>query len=329
MQHAIAFAENIKSFGLSGVAWLWGEEMKPIQDMISKMKLTNLRIYEWWPTSPLLQIENKQQAFANLRKVLRDQPLLRDLRLEYFVLRRDAKYAGSAPIGIASSDIPILQTIRADAATVAAILPVVATDQLELLEIDCWKNSNHKLLVSSFSGMEEARQRVQKLQLSIDWIGFGDWDFDFGQILELFPNVDSLKILGLSTLSLSGQPTLLNAFFEKVASQITQSPNITVLEMSLIFESNPGKTHRDDVQEELESEMALVSVSEEELILGLKTACPQLKTFIDPAKGEWEFLPCDEGRKGAFRPVQIGRLYSSYPDVGVYDLNLCALEWDL
>lgn len=309
----LALARNIKSFGLSGVAWLCGEEMEPIQNLISKMKLTSFRVYEWWPNDPSPQIEHCQMVFANLRKVLQGQPLLQDLRLEYFLLKRDSGYVGSTPIGIESSDLPNLRTLRADAATVAAILPTVATGQLSTLEMDSWGNSNHSLLVSSFTCLTEARQRVRKLHLSIEWNSSRGWGFDFGRILELFPNVESLRVLGSSTPLLGNQPTLLHTFFEKVASQITQSPNLTTLEMSLTFNLELEPTDINDV--------------DEELMLSLKSSCPSLKTFIDQAQWEWAFLPSDkEGQSISSRVVKVGQLYWSSPR---FRWDICAVELDL
>ncbi|KAG8954549.1 hypothetical protein FRC00_005818, partial [Tulasnella sp. 408] len=212
--NALASATSIKSLGVSGAAWLWGNDTKPIRDVVSTMNLESLRIYEWWPDAHHQQVEHQEDVFTNLRAVLQAQPSLQVLQVDYFLCKRGADYRGSFPLGIQSSHIPNLRALKADAATVASILPVVG-DRLDSLEIANWKNSNHGLLVESFSGLAVARNQIRKLGLSMQWIALRGWDFDLGKVLELLPNVESLKITGGGGLSARTLPMLWEPYFEK------------------------------------------------------------------------------------------------------------------
>ncbi|KAG8950564.1 hypothetical protein FRC04_007383 [Tulasnella sp. 424] len=310
---ALASVRNVNSFGLSGVAWLWGEDMKDIQEVVSKMKLASLRIHEWWPTHSGPHLRNKAGAYANLCGVLQGQPRLRSLELKYFLLKMDAAYGVQIPIGIQSSVVPSLRTLRldADVYTVASILPVV-DNQLESLEIHNWQRNNTDFLATSFSSLTTATRRIRKLHLSMQCVYNLAWDFDFQPALELFPNLESLAILGAANFSLHDQPMLLGAYFEKVAAQITHSPNLIKLEMSLKF---------------FRLEEVRVDDIDEELTRSLKRSCPSLKSFVDPAEQEWVFLPTEEGGGDALRAMKAGRLYRDYAHFRSGDL--IELEWDV
>ncbi|KAG8971615.1 hypothetical protein FRC05_010961, partial [Tulasnella sp. 425] len=147
---ALARARNVNSLGLSGVAWLWGEGMKNIQDLVSKMRLTSLRIHEWWPIHSEPDLRYKAGVYANLRAVLQGQPRLLNLELKYFLFKMEAVHGVQIPIGIRSSDIARLRTLKAEAYTVASILPV-AGEELESLEVYNWKGNNTDFLATSFS----------------------------------------------------------------------------------------------------------------------------------------------------------------------------------
>lgn len=214
--NALALAQNIKSVGISGVAWLWGDEMKKIQEIVSKMKLTGLRIHESWPRAYTNhKLKHKKEAFANLDTLLQGQPIIQDLRLEYFLLKLSPK-SDASQIGIRNSGIRSLRTLRADAATVALILPV-AGEELDSSEMHNWFGSNNKYFpIPSFSKLPAATERVRKLHLSMRWTYELGWDFDFGRLLELFPNVESLRITGVSSYPSASQSILFETYFEKV-----------------------------------------------------------------------------------------------------------------
>lgn len=309
--NVLASAKSIKSLGVSGAAWLWGNDMKPIRDVVSKMKLESLRIYEWWPNAQDQQVKHQEDVFANLRTVLQGQPSLQALQVDYFLCKRGADYRGSFPIGIQSSHIPNLRTLRADAATVASILPVVG-DRLNSLEMVNWKNSNHKFLVESFSSLTAARGQIRDLHLSMQWIALRGWDFDLGKVLELFPNVESLKITGGGGLSARTLPMLWEAYFEKVASQISKSRNLIRLEMSLEFEMEWGRTDYDDPKEKL--------------MMNLKRNCPTLTTFISPGQQEWVFLPSKGDGSDAFQVARVGRLYPAASRCSAGDLEAVGVD---
>lgn len=213
---ALASARNVRSFGLSGVAWLWGERMKDIQCVVSKMELTSLRIHECRPTQLISHLRNKAGVYANLRAVLQGQPRLQDLELKYFLLRMEAACGVRNPIGIQSPDGLSLRALKADAYTVASILPVVG-DQLESLEMHHWMGNNTKSLTTSFSSFTATRDRIRKLHLSMRWNYDLCWDFDFGRLLELLPNVESLRITGSSSYPSASQCILLETYFDKVS----------------------------------------------------------------------------------------------------------------
>ncbi|KAG8951680.1 hypothetical protein FRC04_005701 [Tulasnella sp. 424] len=312
--NALALAQNIKSLGISGVAWLWGDEMKRIQEIVSEMKLTALRIHESWPRAYTNQkMKQKKEAFVNLDILLQGQPLIQDLGLEYFLLKLTPK-SDASQIGIRNSDIPSLRNLRGEAATVALILPV-AGEQLDSLEMHNWFGSNNKYFpIPSFSKLPAATERVRKLHLSMRWTYELGWDFDFGRLLELFPNVESLRITGFPNYPSAPQPILFERFFEKVASQITRSPNLTKLEASFDFE--------------LEPELNLLIDAREDLRLDLKRSCPSLTTFIDPAEQEWVFVAADkEGGSKALRAMKLAQLYQNYACFRSGDL--IGLEWDV
>ncbi|KAG9048672.1 hypothetical protein FS837_012300 [Tulasnella sp. UAMH 9824] len=333
--NALSSAKSVKSLGVSGVAWLWGNDMKPVRDVVSKMRLESLRIYEWWPDVQDQQVEHQEDVFTNLRTVLQGQLSLQALQVDYFLCKRGADYRGSFPLGIQSSHIPNLRTLRADAATVASILPVVG-DQLDSLEIVNWKNSNHRFLVESFSGLAAARGQIRKLHLSMQWIALRGWGFDLGKVLELFPNVESLKITGGGGLSARTLPMLWEAYFEavpahvrsrgfsltqsilpisyfiQVASQISNSRNLIRLEMSLEFETEWGRTDFED--------------PEARLMLNLKRSCPTLETFISPGQQEWTFLPPKEKGSDAVQVARVGRFYHAASRFTAGDLEALGVD---
>ncbi|KAG8950546.1 hypothetical protein FRC04_007365 [Tulasnella sp. 424] len=312
---ALASARNIKSFGLSGVAWLWGREMKSIQDVVSKMRLTSLRIHEWWPMQSEPDPQHKAEVYTNLRAVLQGQPRLLNLELKYFLLKMEAAQGRQTPVGIQSSDIVGLRALKAEAYTVASILPV-AGEELESLELYNWQGNNVDFLATSFSSFTAVTGRIRKLCLSMRWIDDSRWDFDFGPVLGLFPNVESLKIIGVTNFSPLDQPTLLASYFEKVAAQITHSPNLIKLEMSLTweFQIQRSKYCLEDIEEELRH--------------NLKRSCPSLKTFINPIEQEWVFLPSEEeGGSNAFQAVKVGQLYHNCASFRSGDRR--ELEWNV
>ncbi|KAG8971596.1 hypothetical protein FRC05_010942 [Tulasnella sp. 425] len=309
---ALASMRNINSFGLSGVAWLWGVGMKDIQDVVSGMRLTSLRVHEWWPTRSDPHRQNKARVYANLLAVLQGQPQLLNLELNYFLLKMGAAHGRQTPIGIQSSDIAGLRTLKAEAYTIASILPV-AGEELESLVIQSWDGNNGKFLATSFSNFTAATGRIRKLHLSVRWYSYSGSDLP---ALESFPNIESFRITGVLESPLFLQPKLVDAFFEKVASQITNSPNLNKLEMSFEFEFQS------------EPDLDLLGDVSEELRLNLKSSCPSLKWLIDPAEQEWVFLPTEKGSGGnAFRVMKVGQLYHDYAHFRSGDLM--ELEWDV
>ncbi|KIO19327.1 hypothetical protein M407DRAFT_11453 [Tulasnella calospora MUT 4182] len=304
--------------------------MAPIREIISKMKLTSLQTFVSMPFSHRRSGQSEAETiFGNLRMTLQGQPMLRDLNFEY------PEFPGNVRNGIEISDIPSLQTLQADPLTVARILPVAARDQLKSVEVLGWTKIWTGFLVSSFSRLTEARQKVRKLELWMEWDLERGWDFDFGQVLEMFPNTDSLRIKGLSSEPDKDDIELMDAFLEKVsdknpfsavdlpnilrifsfswqnqvASQITQSLKLTTIEVSLRITNMWRSDCVNDVTEELK--------------LRLKSSCPSLKTFIDPARQEWAFLSCEEEeRSNDFRVVNVGRVCRGFK----YSSDLEALE---
>lgn len=145
----------------------------------------------------------------NLRMTLQAQPSLRELDFQY------VGYQENDSVRVENSDIPNLRTIRGDAGILVSILPGVA-EKLESVEVHDWAIGKTDLLVSSFSNLTEPRRRVRKLEQTMRWLPDKGWHPDFGHVLELFPNVDSLQVIGLGHEVDDGRQTFVNAFFEKV-----------------------------------------------------------------------------------------------------------------
>ncbi|KAG8928336.1 hypothetical protein FRC01_006091, partial [Tulasnella sp. 417] len=328
-----ALARNVKSLGISGKCLFWGQDMSAIHELISKLRLTSLRIRRWQPedvTTPPHEV-----VFANFRTILQGQPMLQDLMLERCGLERSVWVSmgilpgrdptEASPHGIEASDIPSLRILRADAMMVASILPAVVGDKLESLEMYTPRYSSERVdgLLSYFSDLKEARQQIRRLHLPvrIDSIHTG-WRFDFRNVLELFPNLKSLKIMGTSGASLVYFPQILDDYIKRIISQITRSPGLTILETSLTSHYHEQKYYVVDVKEEL--------------MVQLKRSCPALETFIDPGMREWRFLPSFErGRNDAFRVAKVGRLHWSsthfrgWDTGGFRSYDLQTLEWDV
>ncbi|KAG8924512.1 hypothetical protein FRC01_011407 [Tulasnella sp. 417] len=275
--NALASAKNIKSLGVSGVAWLRRKDMKQFRDIISRMKLESLRIYEFSLQVWGNMIKHKEELFANFWVVLQGQPLLRELLIEciYSVL----------PSEIQSSYMENLRTLKTDVGGVSWILPAVG-DRLESLEILNWSHRNHSELVASISGSMVVRGQIRKLGLTMRWELHCGWNFDLGKVLELFPNVESLVVIGAGGLSIRSLPLLWEIHLEKLASQISQSRNLVRLEMPLEFEGEGGE---------------VLGGLKEELLLNLKRSCPSLQTLVTPGRQEWVFLPSEENGSGAFQ----------------------------
>ncbi|KAG8912920.1 hypothetical protein FRC01_004831, partial [Tulasnella sp. 417] len=326
-------ARNVTSLGISGKCLFWGQHMNAIHELISKLRLTSLRIRQWQPED--VQRPSHEVVFANFRTILQGQPMLQDLMLESCGLERslwvsvgilpgrDPMEVG--PLGIEATDIPSLRILRADAATVASILPALRGDKLESLEMYTRRHSSERMsrLLSCFSDMKEARQQIRTLNLPVrsDSLQKG-WRFDFGNMLELFPNLKSLKIIGSSGASLVYFPQILDEYIEKIISQITRSPGLTTLEASLTSQFDEQKYCVIDVKEEL--------------MVQLKRSCPALQTFIDPGMREWRFLPSvEQGQNDVFRVVKVGRLHWSSTHFRGWDTqefrsyDLQTLEWDV
>ncbi|KAG9022119.1 hypothetical protein FS837_006745, partial [Tulasnella sp. UAMH 9824] len=183
---ALALARNIKSLGILGLSWLPGKRLNAFQNAISGMKLKSLRIKELEPASTIHHRNHKEEVVANLRQVLQAQPLLQDLDLDFWLSRVEAKNDGDIQLGIQKADVPRLRTLGTHASTVVPLLEAIDGDRVVSLTIYDWKQEYHKSM-----------------------------GFDLGQALELFPNIESLRITGLLSLNLDGRPDILVGYINK------------------------------------------------------------------------------------------------------------------
>ncbi|KAG8920570.1 hypothetical protein FRC01_000697 [Tulasnella sp. 417] len=238
----LALARNVKSLGISGICWLWGGEMSAIYEIVAKLKLTSLRILKWRPDDRSIPLPPFEVVLANLRAILQGQPMLQDLRVESYVFddcpeASLAQLAGGSSMGVISpgieqSDVPSLRILRGNVTTIASILPVMVGDCLDSLEMYKWDYYKYSLdrLLASFSDLQEARQRIRRLHLSVEseCLSAG-WKFNLRKVLELFPSVKSLKIIGSSGASLVRYPAILDDYIEKNASLDKSGRNLSSL----------------------------------------------------------------------------------------------------
>lgn len=225
---ALGLAKNIKSLGISGLSWLPDERLDAIQEVISTMDLRTLWIMEPKPASDVHHLEHKEEVVANLRRVLQAQPLLTDLDLEFRLFKMEVKNGGDIQFGIQKSDVPSLRTLGIRASTVVPLLTAIAGGQLETLYIYEWKLQYHNTLVASLSQLAETSQKIRKLYVSMRWtFNLSFWGFDFGQVPELFPNLESLTITAILTPLLTQQPKHLDANFERVRLSVYCNSGLT------------------------------------------------------------------------------------------------------
>ncbi|KAG9048671.1 hypothetical protein FS837_012299 [Tulasnella sp. UAMH 9824] len=215
---ALGLAKNVRSLGISGLSWLPDERLNAFQEVMSTMELKSLRILEPRPVSDVHHLEHKEEVVANLRRVLQAQPLLTELDLEFRLFKMEVKNGGNdVQFGIQKSDVPSLRTLGIRASTIMPLLTAIGPGQLETLNIYEWKWQHHNMLVSSFSHLAETSQKIRKLCLSMRWtLNLCFWGFDFGQVLKLFPNLESLTITAILSPLLAEEPKRLDANFERV-----------------------------------------------------------------------------------------------------------------
>lgn len=213
---ALALAKNIKSLGILGLSWLPGKRLNAFQNAICGMKLKSLRIKELEPASTIHNRNHKEEVVANLRQVLQAQPLLESLDLDFLFFRMEVNKGGEIQFGIQKSDVPRLRTLGTHASTVVPLFEAIDGGQLDSLTIYYWKKEYHDSLVSSFSNPARTSQKIRRLHLSTFWTADRGWGFDLGQALELFPNIESLKITGLLSVTLDGRPDILDGYINKV-----------------------------------------------------------------------------------------------------------------
>ncbi|KAG8954550.1 hypothetical protein FRC00_005819 [Tulasnella sp. 408] len=215
--NALALAKNIKSLGIFGLSWLPGTRLNAFQKAISGMKLKGLRIKEPEPASRNHHRNSKEEVVASLRQVLQAQPHLQDLELDFWLFRisMGVNEGRDIQFGIRKSDVPRLRTLGTHASTIVPLLEVIDDGQLDSLTIYYWKQEYHDSLVSSFSNSAKTR-KVRRLHLSTFWTANRGWGFDLGQALELFPNIESLRITGLLSLSLDGRADILDEYINQV-----------------------------------------------------------------------------------------------------------------
>ncbi|KAG9018809.1 hypothetical protein FRB90_009279 [Tulasnella sp. 427] len=286
---ALLLAKNIKSFSPYGVSdWVWEPTMCGFRDVVSSMKLVRLEIPSLhdpntkyictWPGDNIEVFDWGGDLGQDLRRLFQSQPLLEELVLPTSGIT--CKTVDSLRTNLKESDIPNLKFLEAGPGEVTAFLPVAPRLERLSITLNDWGEG---MLSTVATALTDARLSIRDFSIRV-WLDEDDstWIWtNLDRVFGLFPNTESLYV---TVNALTSDPNVKSAsyHFSKVAINVHVLPllrNVTVK-----YEAwDPAKPGIFDV--EIESVQAF------------KSACPILKSVIDPMRRLWTFREDSYGAK--------------------------------